>query len=343
MSLRRPLLLPLTPLYAAALAWKNLRLNRSEPDRLDWPVISVGSLSTGGAGKTPFVLALARLLQDGGFAVDVLSRGYGRDNASTLRVDPAGQAARFGDEPLLLARQLGCPVYVGPRRFDAGRLAEAAFEKEPSRTGSPAKHVHLLDDGFSHRRLARAVDIVLLTAEDLRDHLLPAGNRREPLHALTRASVIVLRAEESRELQAAVLRLASGSGSAGPTPVWTVDRTTGILDGPPPRRPLAFCAIARPDDFAQSLERIGVAPVQLRRFRDHHAYTDADMTDLVRRARAAGADGFVTTAKDAVKLSPAMRQRLQTAGPLSVADVRVTFREPEQALDLLRQVLAPRG
>ena len=146
------------------------------------PVISVGNLSAGGSGKTPFVILLGELLKARGISFDVLSRGYGRETRGVLLVDPGGLPRDFGDEPLLIARRLQVPVVVGEDRFEAGRFAEKRFGAQ----------IHLLDDGFQHRGLARDFDIVLVTPEDARDRLLPAGRLREPLRALRRADAVVL-------------------------------------------------------------------------------------------------------------------------------------------------------
>ncbi len=100
-----PLLLaPLSLVYASVMRARNARFDRTPPLRLRWPVVSIGNLSVGGAGKTPLVICLARLLQREGLAPDVLSRGYGRSRPTVERVDPAGSADEFGDEPLLIAR-----------------------------------------------------------------------------------------------------------------------------------------------------------------------------------------------------------------------------------------------
>ena len=110
--MKRPWLLPLVPLWAAGSAWKNRAFDRdaSRMQTLQRPVISVGSLSAGGAGKTPFVSALAQALQRGGVAVDVLSRGYGRsDAANALRVDSEGTAGRCGGGPMVMGRALNVP------------------------------------------------------------------------------------------------------------------------------------------------------------------------------------------------------------------------------------------
>ena len=139
--------------------------------KLQGPVVSIGSISAGGAGKTPFLIMLGELLKQRGIAFDVLSRGYGRKTKGVRLVDPQGSPQEFGDEPLLIARKLGVPVIVGEDRYAAGQLAEAKFGPQ----------VHLLDDGFQHRRLARDFDIVLVTRRELRDTLLPSGRLREPL------------------------------------------------------------------------------------------------------------------------------------------------------------------
>ena len=132
--------------------------------RLRGPVVSVGNLSVGGSGKTPFVIMLGELLKARGVKFDILSRGYGRETTGVAIVDPTGSAREFGDEPLLMARRLGVPVVVGEDRYQAGLLAEESF----------GVRWHILDDGFQHRALARDFDIVLVNPEDAQDRLLPA-------------------------------------------------------------------------------------------------------------------------------------------------------------------------
>ena len=128
MKARREWAWPLVPLYAAGLAVKDgLRgLGVPRTRKLRWPVVSVGSLSAGGAGKTPVVIALAELLHGRGWYVDVLSRGYGRAGSGVERVDPeaADAALRYGDEPMVIAQRTGVPVWVGAERFAAGSAAE---------------------------------------------------------------------------------------------------------------------------------------------------------------------------------------------------------------------------
>ena len=137
-----PLLAPFALVYASLVRARNARFDRVAAQRLRWPVVSIGNLSVGGTGKTPLVICLAQLLEREGFRADVLSRGYGRSSKEIERVDSAGDAERFGDEPLLIARTAGAPVYVGASRYEAGLLAEAEL-------GGEGRHVHLLADDFN--------------------------------------------------------------------------------------------------------------------------------------------------------------------------------------------------
>jgi tetraacyldisaccharide 4'-kinase len=323
MSVRRPWAWPLVPLYAAG-AWVREKL-RAEPGRLEWPVVSVGSLSAGGAGKTPVVIALAELLRTHGLEVDVLTRGYRRAGKEPAPVAAAVPAAAeiYGDEPVLIARRTGAPVWVYGDRHVAGRYAE---EVSPG-----AKRIHLLDDGFQHRGLARDFDIALVTLEDVNDVLLPAGNLREGLKALARADAIVVR---DRERERVALRVKPYLRAG--TPVWVIQRRLrfesplAVLGAG--LRPLAFCAIARPEDFAAMVQAAGCGIVDTVVFRDHHRYEMRDIEAIVDTARKLGVTGFVTTEKDAVKLTPEMREGLAAVGPLLVARLDVTFADPAQVL-----------
>jgi tetraacyldisaccharide 4'-kinase len=332
--IRRPSLLPLMPLYGAALALKRqmFRLGWLEQRRLANPVISIGIVSAGGAGKTPVVLMMADLLRRRGYEVSILTRGFGRAPKTVERVVPYGDAAWFGDEPVLLAQRSGAPVFVGADRYQAGLLAE-----QSAAAGKIA--VHLLDDGFQHRRLARDLDIVLLTEEDTADLLLPAGNLREPLSTLGEAQVILLREEEAERLRSFVKDLTRNKKNS--PAIWVVRRQLafGVLadleetgKAMPCKRPLAFCGIARPAGFTAMLRAQSCHPVETVAFADHHPYKDADIDQLLARARQQNADGFVTTEKDAVKLTPEMRQTLEKAGPLVVARLSVTLVDESNAV-----------
>jgi tetraacyldisaccharide 4'-kinase len=283
--------------------------------RLARPVISVGNLSVGGAGKTPFVITLGNLLKQRGVKFDVLSRGYGRSTKGVLVVDPAGSAREFGDEPLLIARSLGVPVVVGESRVEAGEAAEKQFASE----------MHLLDDGFQHRELARDFDIVLVTPDDARDQLLPAGRLREPLSALARADVVVLMSGAKPEEFPLAGKL-----------IWRARR--GIVPKGLPQKAVAFCGIARPQNFLLQLKLAGCEPSAAAAFRDHYHYQEKDIADLLELRRQSDAEVFVTTEKDAINLGPLL-ERLQ---PIAIASVTMQLAEADAALDVMLRVLADR-
>ena len=316
----RRALLPLTPLYAAAAAWKNAAYDHglAKAQRLQWPVISVGNISVGGSGKTPFVICLAKLLQRQGLQVDVLSRGYGRNSDAVERVDPAGDAERFGDEPLLISQSADVPVYLGASRYAAGLLPEST---------QACSGIHLLDDGFQHRRLARAVDIVLVHRSDFQGTLLPAGRLREPIGSLKRASVVVLR-EEDGDLEPKLKRLGIDQ------PIWWIRRSV-VVPGEL-GRVVAFCGIARPDEF---LRQPNVELVATRAFRDHHHYSDDDARQLIREAQSHAANAFLTTEKDLVRLSLKQREMLASVAPLQVAKLEVRLLDEAAAVHHLETLL----
>jgi tetraacyldisaccharide 4'-kinase len=359
----RRLLFPLIPLYRLALAFRELRLLVGlEPvRRLRFPVVSIGNLSTGGAGKTPLTIALAKALKRRGLRVDVLSRGYGRQSLLAARVQPGGSAEEFGDEPLLIAREAKIPVYVAPRRYEAGLLAEADAEAsgsepqpassspgaspaaESASDGSPSaasqapappplRHVHLLDDGFQHRQLDRDVEILLLSQQDWQDCLLPAGNLREPRAAIRRASVVALPADQP-ELEAALCAW----GWQGP--VWRLRRKMEI---PLVNSPVAaFCGIARPEQFFSGLEATGLEIALQLAFPDHFTYTREVLEELLAEAREKECAAIVTTGKDLVRLGK-LASIFPDSLPLVTASLSIEIENESAALDWLVNRIARR-
>ncbi|MEI9968825.1 MAG: tetraacyldisaccharide 4'-kinase [Terracidiphilus sp.] len=293
----RPLLWPLVPIYSLGVALRGLQLRTGlkKIRSLRWPVVSIGNLSAGGAGKTPLTIALAKALTSRGLHVDVLSRGYGRRSTLPILVDPAGKPEDFGDEPLVIAREANVPVYVAAERYEAGLLAE--------RDSTGQFGTHLLDDGFQHRQLARDVNILLLSCRDLADHMLPAGNLREPLHAAARAQVIAIPADEP-DVETEIR--ARGWNAQ----IWRVHRRMEIPNVDiSSRGPIAaFCGIARPDQFFQGLESAGLKLAARTAFSDHHNYTAADLAHIESVARAAGATALLTTEKDSVRIGASPRR-----------------------------------
>jgi len=308
---------PLTGLYGAATALRNGLFDRGwlTSRRLQRPVVSVGNLSAGGSGKTPFVIALGELLKARGIRFDVLSRGYRRKTRGVLVVDPDGNAADFGDEPLLIARRLGVPVIVGENRYEAGRVAEQKFQSQ----------LHVLDDGFQHRSLARDFDIVLLTERDFEDRMLPWGRLREPLSSLARADAVVLSA---------------GVGADHPAlrqkPIWRIARELVLRSLP--SAPIVFCGIARPEQFFAQVRAAGIVPAAEVKFGDHHAYDLDDIQALVSTRLDRPGAGFLTTEKDAINL-PSEHHRLE---PLAVARLKLTLDDPSDVVGTILARIAKR-
>ncbi len=303
MTLRdRGWLWPLGALYGALGALRTLLYRRGllPSARLDGPVLSVGNLSVGGSGKTPVVAFLAALLRDAGLPVAILSRGYGGARREPALVVGDGQrvlaeASQAGDEPVMLARSLpGVVVAVGPRRDVVGRLVEARF----------GRRVHVLDDGFQHLRLRRDLDLLCLDATDESRWPLPAGRLREFRGAERRADFVLLtRAESAGEARLALLEAQLGRERCVRVAL-RPDGFASVSDGTPrptPLRPFVVAGVARPERLLADVRGAAAAPVGQALFRDHHAFTDEECRAAAERARAAGADALVTTAKDAVR------------------------------------------
>jgi tetraacyldisaccharide 4'-kinase len=283
------LLLPAAALYAAAGAW---RQRRTTPWRAPVPVICVGNLVAGGAGKTPVTASLARLLAGRGAVPHILARGYGGTLAGPVRVDPARhRAEEVGDEPLLLARE--APVWIGRDRAEAAR--------EASRAGAG---LLILDDGFQNPSLAK--DLSFLVVDGAygfgNGRVIPAGPLREPIaRGLGRAhAVVVLGADEGGVARAcgALPQLAAMLEPCEPA------RFAGGVF-------VAFAGIGRPEKFFATLERSGARLAARRAFPDHHPFAEEELAALAGMARGQGAR-LVTTEKDAVRLPPPWRERVET-------------------------------
>ncbi len=307
----------LSTIYGSVVRARNALYDRGifRARRLQGPVISIGNLSVGGSGKTPFVILLGKLLKARGVEFDVLSRGYGRTSRGVLLVNPGGASSQFGDEPLLIARRLEVPVILGEDRYQAGAFAEGKF----------GPRLHLLDDGFQHRALARDFDIVLVSADDARDRLLPAGRLRESCQSLRRADAVVLTAGAS-----------PGDFPLDGKLAWRVRR--GIAPTKVPARPVAFCGIARPQSFLLQLRKAGIEPAAEAVYQDHHAYTEKDIRELIALRSRSEADGFVTTEKDAINLGGFF----SALEPIAVVPVTMDLVDAANAVDTILRIVRER-
>jgi tetraacyldisaccharide 4'-kinase len=302
-------------LFAAGVTLRNGLYDRGvfKARKLSRPVISIGNLSVGGSGKTPFVIALGELLQERGISFDVLSRGYGRKAKGIAVVDLEGTPEQFGDEPLLIARKLQVPVIVGADRYMAGLMVEKTFHSK----------LHLLDDGFQHRRLHRDFDIVMLPVADLEDAPLPLGRLREPLSSLRRADAVVITGDLAEV--AAVRRWIRA-----PENLWRAERELDLDQSS--GRAVAFCGIARAAQFFEQLKSKGIELASTIAFRDHHRYSEGDIGRLLRLKAEGNAQCFVTTEKDLINLGQFIG-RLQ---PMNVARLRMRLHNGDVTQTILR-------
>ena len=271
-------------LAAARRALFRAKLLRSE--RLPVPVIVVGNIAVGGSGKTPVVAWLAEALRAAGFHPGIVSRGYGGSVDSVAVVPADGDAARFGDEPVLLARLTGCPLAVGRNRPAAGRALLAAH---------PDVDVLISDDGLQHYALERDIEIIVVDEQVMGNGWrLPAGPLREGVGRLAQADLVIAHGGLSAHVRAA-------TGAVPVVPMQLAGDTLERIDGSE-RRPLAAFAgqrvhavagIGRPQRFFDQLAAAGLQVVG-HAFPDHHPYAphDLDFGDDAPR---------ILTAKDAVK------------------------------------------
>ena len=300
---------PLSFLYGRAAAARAgfYASGRLRSHSLTAPVVSVGNLTFGGTGKTPFVEFLARRLRFDGWRPAILSRGYGRRSHGTVVVSrgegPIVSPDEGGDEPVALARRLpGVAIVVSERRIEAARAA-AGLEAD----------LFLLDDGYQHLAVRRDANLLLLDARNPfgGGRLPPAGRLREPLSAIERADAVVFtridRGHPTEEAQRTVALLQP----EGPV-FHAIIRSDGLRDetGSPVdarevgrRRCVAACGVARPGGFAASLSELDLAPEETFVFGDHHRYSNGDLKRIRRAADRSGAAILVTTEKDAVKLA----------------------------------------
>jgi len=278
------LLLPLSWLFALLAATRRCcyKVGLFSSRRLPVPVIVVGNISVGGVGKTPLVVYLAQQLRAAGYAPGILSRGYGSQHQGEVSAESA--PALCGDEPVLLARRTGCPVWVDPVRAAGGLALLKAH---------PEVNVLICDDGLQHYALQRDIEIAVVQRPlgMGNGRLLPAGPLREPLGRLNRVDFVI----ETGQLPAAPLHAATYQLELR-VGVWTsvADFATEATQADLRAQPLvAMAGIGHPQRFFDLLASMGLGFEQ-RALADHHAYTQADFIALRGKT-------ILMTEKDAVK------------------------------------------
>jgi tetraacyldisaccharide 4'-kinase len=271
------------------------------------PVVSIGALTMGGAGKSPMVAHLAAGLREMGRSPAILTRGYKRISKEPIVIVPRGGRALIaalidetGDEAQMFIRAGDAHVGIGADRYQVGRRMEAEL----------APDIFLLDDGFQHVQLQRTHDVVLIDAKDPEaGGVFPAGRLREPLSALSRATEIVVTRVEPGDDVVAIEQLLRRYNPLAPifrssvVPLKWVDADSGeeLEIGALNRGRIgAFCGLGAPESFWRTLQGMGIELAMRRVFPDHHRFTPRDFERLTKEADESGADVLVTTEKDAI-------------------------------------------
>jgi tetraacyldisaccharide 4'-kinase len=294
-----------------ALIWKwGGTLKRSGSERraagllpLPAPVVSVGGITVGGSGKTPFTNYLAAALKAHGRSPAILTRGYGRRfPAESIVLPPAAKASVLmtGDEAQIFLRAGKVPVGIGAKRYETAKILMRQF---------PATDILLLDDGFQHASLDRDFDIVVIDGLDPfgQEDLVPLGRLREPLSALGRAGAfVVTRAENDLRFDFIRKRLRDYNPNAPAFRTRLVSRawrdycTGESVPSLAGKKVGAFCGLGNPDNFWSTLESEGLDVVFRWTFDDHHSYKPNELYCLAHQAQEFGADMLVTTEKDRI-------------------------------------------
>jgi tetraacyldisaccharide 4'-kinase len=304
-------------LWPASLLYRlgtRLRYARAHPYTASVPVICIGNATAGGAGKTPTAMAIGALLKTKGINPMFLSRGYGGAFEGAIVVDAEKHtAAHVGDEPLLLAGVL--PTIVATDRVQGAKAAIARGAK-----------LLIMDDGFQNPTITKTLSLLVIDSKTGfgNGFLLPAGPLREsPASAFARADAIIV----------------IGKGSKTPAlpegnPVLRAQlapaKGTADLSG---KRVLAFCGIAYPEKFFDTLGELGAQIVSSKTYADHAPYTSQQIVALAAKAKAENAM-LCTTSKDAARIPPDLRRLL------TVVEVRLVFEDTQAVEALLEKVLA---
>ncbi len=330
-------------IFGKAVEIRNSRYDNqnNETVKANCPVISVGNLSVGGTGKTPFVQMLTGTLIKLGRKPAIIGRGYNRESKGEIVVcdgkDVLANAEEAGDEMLMLAESLRVPVVAHDSKSDAAKDIHEKFDIDSI----------IVDDGFQHRRLERDLDIVIIdkdTAE--KPYLMPEGRLREPLTSLQRADVICYtglianKEDIKKHIREDALEISICPKQSFPyrlinnKPV--VEQEFHAIR----EKSLIFSGIANPDRFKNMLESMKYSVVEHIAFEDHHKYTESDIERLIEKAKEYDIKNLLTTEKDAAKIKKYAVKIAESGIMFYVIPVKIQITEgKEQFIELLKQVL----
>ncbi|MHC1738107.1 MAG: tetraacyldisaccharide 4'-kinase [Ignavibacteriaceae bacterium] len=313
----RIILIPVTPLYGYIIKLRNYLFDKKifKAKEVNVPVISVGNLTVGGAGKTPMTIYIAELLKGNGFTPGILSRGYGRKSRGYILVSAEGEmligVERSGDEIYQTVLECKVPAAVSENRVSGAKKLLAETKTD----------VIILDDAFQHRWIHRDLDVLifeqrhLTTTNRYRRMMLPTGNMREPIESVRRADIIVLnrkfseKAEINREIR----------DHFGDKKIFTgYYKAVGFIDikresyykpedfvG---QKSLVISGIANPYSFINGLKKMNIETANHIVLRDHKFYTPEDIKRIRKEFYALNVHSVITTQKDAVRLTPFLNE-----------------------------------
>lgn len=333
---------PLSLLYGLVMEIRNTLFDHQllKSHKAPVPVISVGNLTVGGSGKTPFTIYLAEKLKARFPRIAIVSRGYGRKSRG-LQVVCDGQKilcdhSVSGDEPQLMAQKLKtAAVVVAEKRWPAVQWAVSSF----------GAGLIIMDDGFQHRSMARDVDVLLINnaGSDRFNTPLPGGTLREFSYQFKRADFIIVNSDEPAS--------ASVAHKFKTRPLFMAQRRGGRLvdtdfkNSPMElqgQRVFAFCGIAGPDNFFKMLGSLSNGLAAVKRFGDHHDYKIGDLEKIYQLARAKNCSVIVCTEKDMVKVAPLYQQLvagMEEVIPLRALTLEITVQNEQYFLEKLNSHL----
>jgi tetraacyldisaccharide 4'-kinase len=297
-------------------------------ENIDVPVISVGNISAGGTGKTPFVEYIVNFFLQKKKTVAVLSRGYKRTTKGTYLVSDGseifGDVRKSGDEPFQIAIKFPqCIVVVDEQRVRGAQFIRDNFMVDAI----------ILDDGFQHRSIGRAMDIVILDSLQQEQRLLPIGTNRESFSGLRRSSFIIFsRCENNAHFSDFALRMKKYSSAPVAMTQFLPVKLINLLNGDEVNineirdaNIFAFCGIGSPESFRQILQHCDGRVNEFIVYEDHHAYSPKEL-EIVQKKFIGSKDNFcITTEKDAMRIQEIFTKQLVEKFPVYMMKIQAHF------------------
>ncbi len=276
--------------------------NTFKTEKLSVPVISIGNITAGGTGKTPFVISLSKILQHNGYKVGIITRGYRRKEKEQVIVStgkgPLVSPQISGDEPHLIACKTEDTVIIADRnRIAAGKTAIEKYNCT----------ILIADDGYQHRRLSRDLNILLWDAytNPYKEKILPAGKLRESWHGLKRASLLVFTRTDAIPLDSEKFFIEKRPDLKQYCSPISIEKIVNMasegenedLQG---HSVLAFCGLGNPHQFFDTVRKLNPSKLITKKFHDHHKYSKKDIMSLIEDAKSNSCEFLITTEKDAI-------------------------------------------